>query len=78
MRGLPLMVAAQVLGHSDTRMVEKHYGHLAKNYVSDAIELTTITLPDEPGQKASSGWPDERRSFEHLAMHEATRDLTGL
>ena len=50
MRGLPLMVAAQVLGHSDTRMVEKHYGHLAKNYVADAIELTTIKLPDEPGQ----------------------------
>ena len=52
MRGLPLMVAAQVLGHSDTRMVEKHYGHLAKNYVADAIELTTIKLPDEPEQTA--------------------------
>jgi integrase len=50
MRGLPLMVAAQVLGHSDTRMVEKHYGHLAKSYVSDAIEATTITLADEPKQ----------------------------
>jgi hypothetical protein len=25
------------LGHSDTRMVEKHYGHLAPSYVSEAV-----------------------------------------
>jgi len=25
------------LGHSDTRMVEKHYGHLAPSYVADTI-----------------------------------------
>ena len=47
MRGLPPVVAAQVLGHSDTRMVEKHYGHLAKSYVTDLIEQTSIKLPDE-------------------------------
>jgi integrase len=27
--GAPLMVVAINLGHRDTRMVEKHYGHLA-------------------------------------------------
>ena len=25
------------LGHADTRMVEKHYGHLAPSYIADAI-----------------------------------------
>lgn len=37
MNGTPLMVVAKNLGHSDTRMVEKHYGHLAPSYVADAI-----------------------------------------
>ena len=37
MAGMPLMVVAKNLGHSDTRMVEKHYGHLAPSYVADAI-----------------------------------------
>ena len=48
MRGLPVMVAAQVLGHSDTRMVERHYGHLARGYVQQAIERTSMPLGDEP------------------------------
>jgi integrase len=38
MNGVPLMVAAKNLGHTDTRMVEKHYGHLAPSYVADAIQ----------------------------------------
>jgi integrase len=37
MNGVPLMVVAKNLGHVDTRMVEKHYGHLASSYVADAI-----------------------------------------
>ena len=37
MGGAPLLVVAQNLGHADSRMVEKHYGHLAKTYVADAI-----------------------------------------
>jgi integrase len=37
MNGAPLMVVARNLGHADTRMVEKHYGHLAASYVADAI-----------------------------------------
>ena len=35
MNGMPLLVVAKNLGHSDTRMVEKHYGHLAPSYVAD-------------------------------------------
>jgi integrase len=37
MAGMPLMVVAKNLGHTDTRMVEKHYGHLAPSYVADAV-----------------------------------------
>ena len=37
MNGMPLMVVAKNLGHADTRMVEKHYGHLAPSYVAEAI-----------------------------------------
>jgi integrase len=37
MEGVPLMVVAKNLGHADTRMVEKHYGHLAPSFIADAI-----------------------------------------
>lgn len=37
MNGAPLMVVARNLGHADTRMVEKHYGHLAQSFINDAI-----------------------------------------
>jgi integrase len=37
MNGMPLMVVARNLGHKDTRMVEKHYGHLAPSYIADEI-----------------------------------------
>ena len=30
--------ASANLGHADTRMVEKHYGHLAPSFISDAIK----------------------------------------
>ena len=37
MRGVPLAVIATQLGHADTRMVEKHYGHLSPSYVAEMI-----------------------------------------
>jgi integrase len=37
MGGMPLMVVARNLGHADTRMVERHYGHLAPSFVADAV-----------------------------------------
>ena len=37
MMGMPLLVVSKNLGHSDTRMVEKHYGHLAPSYVAEAV-----------------------------------------
>jgi integrase len=40
MNGAPLIVAAKNLGHADTRMVERHYGHLAPSYLADTIRAT--------------------------------------
>jgi len=37
MNGVPLMVVARNLGHADTRMTERHYGHLAPSFVAEAI-----------------------------------------
>jgi hypothetical protein len=31
-------------GHSDTRMVEKHYGHLSSGYVADTVRAAFGTL----------------------------------
>ena len=36
-KGVPLAFVAEMLGHSDTRMVSKHYAHLARNIVHDEI-----------------------------------------
>lgn len=37
MNDAPLAVIVRQLGHSDTRMAEKHYAHLSTDYISDAI-----------------------------------------
>jgi integrase len=37
MNGVPLQIVAQNLGHSDTRMVERHYGHMSRSHVVDVI-----------------------------------------
>jgi len=37
MKGVPLLVVAKQLGHRDTRMVERHYGHLAPDFIADVI-----------------------------------------
>ena len=48
MNGVPLLVVAKNLGHTDTKMVEKHYGHLAPSYVADAIRKGAPTFGIEP------------------------------
>ena len=51
MAGAPLLVAARNLGHADTRMVEKHYSHLAPSFIADTIRATAprfgATAPNE-------------------------------
>ena len=52
MRGVPLAVISEQLGHSDTRMTERHYAHLAPSYIGQTVraafgqlgivELTTV------------------------------------
>ena len=37
MNGTPMPVIAALLGHADTRMTEKHYGHLSPSYVADTL-----------------------------------------
>jgi integrase len=37
MKEMPLMVVARNLGHANTLMVEKHYGHLHDDYIKKAI-----------------------------------------
>jgi integrase len=37
MGGVGLPVVAKQLGHTSTRMVDKHYGHLAPSYVADTV-----------------------------------------
>jgi integrase len=48
MNGAPLLVVAKNLGHSDTRMVEKHYGHLAPSYIADAIRAAAPKFGIKP------------------------------
>jgi hypothetical protein len=38
MNGTPLLVVAGNLGHADSRMCERHYGHLTVDYQHAAIE----------------------------------------
>jgi integrase len=44
MKGVPMGVIAAQLGHSGTRMTEKHYAHLAPSYVADTIRANFPTL----------------------------------
>ena len=44
MAGAPLAVVAAQLGHSDTRMVEKHYGHMAPSYIADTVRATFSSM----------------------------------
>lgn len=43
-RGVPLAYVAAQLGHSDTRMVEKHYGHLAPSAMAESIRTLAPKL----------------------------------
>src|SRR3984893_1168447 len=52
MNGAPLHVVGKNLGHADTRMVEKHYGHFAQSYVADAIRAAAPRFGFEPGKVA--------------------------
>ena len=41
-------------GHSDTRMVEKHYGHLAPSYIAEAIRARAPRFGFKPDPKLAT------------------------
>jgi integrase len=50
MQAVPMAVIARQLGHSDTRMTERHYAHLAPNYVADTIRASFPKLTKTQAQ----------------------------
>jgi len=48
MRGVPLQVIAEALGHADTRITSRHYAHLMPSYVSDTIRANLPVFGIEP------------------------------
>jgi integrase len=51
MAKMPLMVVAGNLGHSDTVMVQRHYGHMTKDYIKDQILAAAPRFGFTPDQK---------------------------
>ena len=54
MNGVPLLVIAKNLGHTDTRMVEKHYGHMSPSHVADAIRAGAPKFGFKPDKKIAT------------------------
>ena len=49
--GTPLQFIAVAMGHSDTRMTEKHYAHLVTSHVADTVRAK---LPQIAPKKKSN------------------------
>lgn len=54
MQAVSLQVIADVLGHADTRITERHYAHLMPSYVADVIKAK---LPEFTKNEASNVLP---------------------
>lgn len=50
MRGVALQVIAELLGHSDTRITQRHYGHLAPSYVAEVLRSNLPTIAPAPSK----------------------------
>lgn len=44
LRGVPMAVIAEALGHADERITRRHYAHLSKSYVADTVRLAVAGL----------------------------------
>jgi integrase len=51
MGGTPQLVVARNLGHADTRMVEKHYGHINQTYIAEQIDAGAPRFGFKPDVK---------------------------
>jgi hypothetical protein len=49
--GVPLAFVAEVLGHGDTRMVSKHYAHLAPSVFHETIRAKLPSFGVKVDQK---------------------------
>jgi len=67
--GMALLAVARNLGHADTRMVERHYGHLSDQYMREQVRRYAPIL----GRSAGDG---EHR-HEHEAMSSPPRRARG-
>jgi len=65
MAGVPLVIVAQNLGHSDTRMVERHYGHLASSWVRDQVR-SIPSIKDVGADETVVGIDDRRANSGQL------------
>jgi integrase len=69
MNGMPLKLVARNLGHANTLMVEKHYGHLTESYIDREIRAnaprynvqTTVARHTTTPMKRWISWTDIRR-----------------
>jgi hypothetical protein len=61
MASVPLPVIARQLGHSDTRMTERHSAHLGPYYVADAIRPGFPTLGIRDAGKVTSLTPKRKK-----------------
>lgn len=55
--GVPMGVIAAQLGHSDTRMTERHYAHLSPSYIADTVRQSFGTLGIVPEPRGGSVIP---------------------
>jgi integrase len=44
LRGVPMAVIAEALGHADERITRRHYAHLSKSYVADTVRAAVAGL----------------------------------
>ena len=49
--GMALLALARNLGHADTRMVERHYGHLSNSYLREQVRRHILALGSAPSSE---------------------------
>lgn len=61
-KGLPMAVIAEALGHADERITRKHYAHLSPSYVADAVRagITGLGIVSDDNVVVLSGGKRDR------------------
>ncbi|MBK8792863.1 MAG: tyrosine-type recombinase/integrase [Holophaga sp.] len=70
--GMPLALVAKLTGHADTRMLERHYAHLASSDLSRALEAMAPSLNLPIGNMAALSikvGPDNVTEVEELKVN---------